>query len=132
MSTNPDSASSAASNQVTGLKVHTLYVAWETKAPNGYLLDDAPHYFYIADDSNAGTGGQTSNLDRLRQYVVDNALVVTSSSFTVGDLPDPTVTLPSAGGRGMHLMALGLAVVAAGMCLAVVASGRGAKGRHAA
>ncbi len=132
MSTNPDSASSAASNQVTGLKVHTLYVAWETKAPNGYLLDDAPHYFYIADDSNAVTDGQTSNLDRLRQYVVDNALVVTSSSFTVGDLPDPTVTLPSAGGRGMHLMALGLAVVAAGMCLAVVASGRGAKGRHAA
>ena len=30
------------------------------------------------------------------------------------------------------LMALGIAVVAAGMCLAVVASDRGAKGRHAA
>lgn len=132
MSTNPDSASSAASNQVTRLKVNTLYVAWETKAPNGYLLDDASHYFYIADDSNAGTGGQPSKLNGLREYVVTYALVVTSSSFTVGDLPDPTVTLPSAGGRGMHLMALGIAVVAAGMCLAVVASDRGAKGRHAA
>ena len=76
--------------------------------------------------------GRRKQLNDLREYVVTYALVVTSSSFTVGDLPDPTVTLPSAGGRGMHLMALGLAVVAAGMCLAVVASDRGAKGRHAA
>lgn len=56
----------------------------------------------------------------------------TSSGLHVVGNHKATVTLPSAGGRGMHLMALGIAVVAAGMCLAVVASGRGVKGRHAA
>ncbi|WP_235607022.1 SpaA isopeptide-forming pilin-related protein [Bifidobacterium criceti] len=255
-----------------GLNVNTLYVAWESKAPAGYLLDATPHYFYIASASN--TDEDKSALQSLQDYVSKYELAATYSGFDVYDMPiqvswgkvdaakvtvqengsvavqggaflpgsewkirqcpsdlvpqsgedqctkqvwtvkdddttegqsqkadrdpasghitvaglpagtymltetkapqdyrqgtgsytftinpdgtvqwtnadDPdfhttpsglhvvgnhkaTVTLPSAGGRGMHLMAFGFAVLAAGMCLAVVTSGRGAKGRHAA
>lgn len=105
---------------VVGLPAGT-YALTETKAPQDYRQGNGSYTFTISPDGTV----QWENAD-------DPDFHTTSSGLHVVGNHKATVTLPSAGGRGMHLMALGLAVVAAGMCLAVVASGRGAKGRHAA
>ncbi|KOA60274.1 hypothetical protein BAAM0499_06645 [Bifidobacterium animalis subsp. animalis MCC 0499] len=105
---------------VAGLPAGT-YTLTETKAPQDYRQGNGSYTFTINPDGTV----QWENAD-------DPDFHTTSSGLHVVGNHKATVTLPSAGGRGMHLMALGLAVVAAGMCLAVVASGRGVKGRHAA
>ncbi len=97
------------------------YTLTETSAPQNYRKGNGSYAFTIASDGTVNWG-ENDNPD----------FHMTSSGLHVIGNHKATVTLPSAGGRNMHLMALGLAVVAAGMCLAVVASGRGAKGRHAA
>ncbi|ASW24386.1 collagen binding domain protein [Bifidobacterium pseudolongum] len=105
---------------VVGLPAGT-YALTETKAPQDYRQGNGSYTFTISPDGTV----QWENAD-------DPDFHTTPSGLHVVGNHKATVTLPSAGGRGMHLMALGIAVVAAGMCLAVVASGRGAKGRHAA
>ncbi|PKU90211.1 Cna protein B-type domain-containing protein [Bifidobacterium pseudolongum subsp. globosum] len=105
---------------VVGLPAGT-YALTETKAPQDYHKGNGSYTFTINPDGTV----QWANAD-------GSDFHETSSGLHVVGNHKATVTLPSAGGRGMHLIALGLAVVAAGMCLAVVASGRGAKGRHAA
>lgn len=105
---------------VVGLPAGT-YALTETKAPQDYHKGNGSYTFTI--ESNGTVQWENT---------ADSDFHTTSSGLHVVGNHKATVTLPSAGGRGMHLMALGIAVVAAGMCLAVVASGRGVKGRHAA
>lgn len=98
----------------------------ETKAPSGYVAEPSAEYQLMIhpDGSVEWAGGR-------RPHAVTDSMGAPTGETVIANDPEPGVELPSAGGRDLHLAAFGLAIVAAGMCLAMVGN-RKKIGRHAA
>ncbi|PAU68032.1 Cna protein B-type domain-containing protein [Bifidobacterium criceti] len=73
---------SGANNEtsVFNLPQNTLFVAWETKAPEGYVVNTMPQYFYLkylrADDADTALTAISSYADKNDIYVLDAAFSI--------------------------------------------------------
>lgn len=61
---------------------NTLYVAWEIQAPDTYVLNTNPQYFYLRNDKPSA---DTNARDALAKYLTDNHLSINDETFTVTD-----------------------------------------------
>ncbi|WP_033518398.1 SpaA isopeptide-forming pilin-related protein [Bifidobacterium cuniculi] len=63
-----------------GFEQNTLYVAWETKAPTGFMVNDAPQYFYLKntrkDDFDTVALAMAAYADKYDLFVNDGAFTV--------------------------------------------------------
>lgn len=92
-------------SQLYGFKQNTLYVAWETAAPDGFMINEVPQYFYLkntrANDFDAKALAMAQYADAHDLFVHDGAFGVVdeltafgfakvgSESVTTGTYDDP-------------------------------------------
>lgn len=119
---------------ISGVRAGERYLVTETEAPEGYVKGTTTYVFAMDEKSQATLVGVWDAASKTMTAISDlavwrqrNAGWESSGLWAIGN--QPMVLLPSAGGRELHLAAFGIAIVAAGMCLAVVGLNR--QGRHA-
>lgn len=114
---------------VVGLPTGT-YILKETKASDGYEMPDESQNMFQVMLNNAGTMTwvNVNVTGSLIHGLMGSDWKVTE--FVIGN--EPGVELPSAGSIGTHFAAFGLAFIAAGMALAVIAQKNRKPGAHAA
>lgn len=123
----PDADKATGMIMVQHLKPDVTYTLTEVKAPEGYIKSDEAYQFSIDQDGNTTwTGGHMPWL------VIDDAGSTGVRVIGNAKEEEPGVELPSAGGAGIHFAAFGLAFIAAGMMLAVIAQKNRKRGAHAA
>lgn len=123
----PDADKVTGMIMVQHLKPDVTYTLTEVKAPDGYVKSEDTYQFTIdADGNTTWTGGHVPWL------VIDDAGSTGARVIGNAKEEEPGVELPSAGGVGIHFAALGLALIAAGMMLAVIAQKNRKRGAHAA
>lgn len=123
----PDADKATGMIMVQHLKPDVTYTLTEVKAPEGYIKSDEAYQFSIDQDGNTTwTGGHVPWL------VIDDAGSTGIRVIGNAKEEEPGVEMPSAGGAGIHFAAFGLAFIAAGMMLAVIAQKNRKRGAHAA
>lgn len=134
-----------------------LYVAWETEAPKGFALNIAPQFFYLkanrvansvkdqqamadfADVNDLGPWDANFKVEDPQTefgFLKVDGTVATPGSYTdpniPGAQPKPTYVVRDSAYLAGSESAFGLAFIAAGMVLAVIAQKNRRSGVHAA